>query len=286
MAVIYKATNKINGKSYIGYATNFRKRFAVHKHNALVKNCDHLFHRAIRKYGFEAFEWEILHEAATLDDEIRLIEEHDTFVYTGHGYNLTKGGDGSVGWRMRDETKAKISEKAKGNKNCLGRVLSEETKAKIRAKRALQTNTTKGKPSPLKGRKQPKDVVEKRVASRMQKAGFKHSEETKQKISEKAKLRKTTEKQLEALRRNAQLMKERGHTDEAKAKISKAHKGKVISEEQRRKISLNHGAHNKDNYYYATSEYKEKMSKALKGKTRTPEQRERYRLAALKRYHG
>lgn len=167
MAVIYKATNKINGKSYIGFATNFPKRRSTHKHDALVKMKDHLFHRAIRKYGWEAFEWEIIKTQATLNDEIEMIESHNTYSHTGHGYNLTKGGDGNVGWVMREETRAKIASKAMGHKRCVGRVLSEETKQKIRDKRALQTNTVKGRPSPLRGRKQPKELVERRIAARM-----------------------------------------------------------------------------------------------------------------------
>lgn len=167
MAVIYKATNKINGKAYIGYDTRWPHRRSKHNHDAIKKECTLLFHVAIRKYGVDAFEWEVLLEDATLEDEIRLIAEHKTHAHKGYGYNLTDGGDSNLGWVMSDETKAKIAAKAMGNKRCLGRFHSEETKAKIRAKRALQKNTTKGKPSPLKGRKQPPEVVTKRIAARL-----------------------------------------------------------------------------------------------------------------------
>jgi group I intron endonuclease len=164
MAVVYKATNTVNGKSYIGFDVKWPHRQARHKHDAFKRKSDYAFHQAIRKHGWDSFKWEILKEDAKLEDEIRLIKEHDTYI---NGYNETKGGEGTVGRHHSQETRNKIRAKSIGNKNCVGRVLSEETKAKIRAKRALQKNTTKGRPSPLRGRKQPKELVEKRIAARM-----------------------------------------------------------------------------------------------------------------------
>jgi group I intron endonuclease len=63
MGMVYKATNKINGKSYIGktrqslekrkYQHNF-----YHDKNVYVS----LFHRAIEKYGWESFMWDVVYE--------------------------------------------------------------------------------------------------------------------------------------------------------------------------------------------------------------------------------
>jgi group I intron endonuclease len=168
MAVIYKATNKINGKCYIGFDSNWPKRKYVHKHNAehINENTSYL-HRAIRKHGWENFEWEVIKENATLEDEILLIEKYQTLHIYGKGYNLTKGGDGNLGWIMTEETKQKISNKALGNKNCLGRILSEETKNKISNSLKEKPSSTKGKPSPLRGRKQSPELIEKRISARM-----------------------------------------------------------------------------------------------------------------------
>jgi hypothetical protein len=73
---------------------------------------------------------------------------------TGILHNRTDGGDGSSGWIMPDEVKKKISKIQKGNKNCLGREMSEETRKKISI-----ANT--GKTSYWKGKKLPKDIVDK-----------------------------------------------------------------------------------------------------------------------------
>lgn len=60
---IYKFTNLINNKSYIGQTIHLKTRYGEHKRNHL--NINHvnyecLFYRALRKYGFENFTFEIL----------------------------------------------------------------------------------------------------------------------------------------------------------------------------------------------------------------------------------
>jgi group I intron endonuclease len=60
--VIYKATNKINGKSYVGQTIrtlNERKQSHLNDSN---NNSTCYFHNAIRKYGKASFKWEILDE--------------------------------------------------------------------------------------------------------------------------------------------------------------------------------------------------------------------------------
>lgn len=88
---IYKITNKVNGKSYIGqtrYTVEFRWRQHQHKKD------DTYFHNAIHKYGSANFTVETLEECdyKNLDSrEIFYIAKYDTF---NNGYNLTIGGDG------------------------------------------------------------------------------------------------------------------------------------------------------------------------------------------------
>lgn len=90
--IIYKITNKVNNKSYIGqtrYTLEFRWRQHQHKKDNTY------FHNAIKKYGIENFNLEILEECSieNLDSrEIYYISKYDTFK---NGYNLTIGGDGN-----------------------------------------------------------------------------------------------------------------------------------------------------------------------------------------------
>jgi len=55
---IYKATNKINNKVYIGCTIDFHRR--TYQHMLLKPSDDCVFHRAIKKYGFDNFDWEII----------------------------------------------------------------------------------------------------------------------------------------------------------------------------------------------------------------------------------
>lgn len=91
---IYKITNKVNGKSYIGqtrYTVEFRWRQHQHK-----KDNTH-FHLAIAKYGADSFTVETLEECEIADmdsREIFYIAKFDTY---NNGYNSSTGGDGMMG---------------------------------------------------------------------------------------------------------------------------------------------------------------------------------------------
>lgn len=133
MGCVYKATNTVNGKIYVGktsYTLNQRIwDDGGHKHK-VDGGSKIYFHCAIRKYGFEAFVWEIISESNDLAelrqiemDQIRLLDS-----YGPKGYNLTIGGDGGSGYHHTEETKAKISK--------AGSERSEEIKMKIEETRS------------------------------------------------------------------------------------------------------------------------------------------------------
>ena len=94
MGLIYKITNKINGKAYIGKTTqDLKKRMNKH-YNSVDKD---IFHTDFRKYGKENFEVEILEDSIAddlLDDkETYYIKKFNTCaLYGGVGYNSTRGG--------------------------------------------------------------------------------------------------------------------------------------------------------------------------------------------------
>lgn len=87
---VYKITNLINGKIYIGITIDYKKRWS----NEKGKSSDQVISKAIRKYGVENFKFEVLEEGlsaqAASDREIQLIREYDCMV--PKGYNVAKGG--------------------------------------------------------------------------------------------------------------------------------------------------------------------------------------------------
>ena len=109
---IYKYTNKINGKVYIGQSKILRSRRNQHLSSAFNPNSneyDSLLHRAMRKYGYENFDYEILENClvSELDEkEIYWIEQYNSY---GEGYNLTKGGNSPTTIKITEENLEKIT---------------------------------------------------------------------------------------------------------------------------------------------------------------------------------
>lgn len=99
---IYKVTNNLNGKAYIGQSIDIYGRWHQHIINKNKKYLDYAFVCALRKYGEDNFTWEILEQCpqeALNEREIYYIDKYHTFAdgKQGYGYNMTLGGDGQVG---------------------------------------------------------------------------------------------------------------------------------------------------------------------------------------------
>lgn len=200
--IIYKATNKVNGKSYIGQTVKpLKSRITEHRSAARYYRDGCHFHNSIRKYGIESFVWEVLCKCESVEDlnytEILFIEKFNTF---NNGYNLTTGGYGSpgikgeknskYGKKVSNETRQKMSESQTGKK------LSEETKSKI-------SNAKKGKT-------------------------LSNNHKTKIKIS----MNKAAKKGKESYMYGKKLSRE------TRLKMSESHKGIEFSEERKNNISL------------------------------------------------
>lgn len=89
---IYKITNKINGKVYIGQSINPEDRFV--QHCRVKENYKSLIHLAIQKYGKENFELEILEKDIKNynEREIYWIKYYDS-TNNSKGYNIAPGGE-------------------------------------------------------------------------------------------------------------------------------------------------------------------------------------------------
>jgi predicted GIY-YIG superfamily endonuclease len=110
--IVYKATNKINGKVYVGYTSkklveriyaHFRKSI-----NAKERAFSQPFKLALRKYGKDNFEWEELFSCETKAEacqkEIEMIEKYNSL--SPNGYNMTLGGEGGI---PSEDVKKRIS---------------------------------------------------------------------------------------------------------------------------------------------------------------------------------
>jgi len=115
---IYKITNQINKKFYIGFttATPPEKRWGAHIRLAasgLHKNLH--FHNAIRKYGPSAFVFEILKQGNDSEWGRKVEEPFHISMYLPE-YNKTFGGEGIQGLIRTEEHKRKIGDALRGLK--------------------------------------------------------------------------------------------------------------------------------------------------------------------------
>lgn len=136
MVEIYKITNKVNGKVYIGQTSQgIRTRWGQH---CCCDACP-VLHRAISKYGKKNFTVQRIDVAYSKEEanqkEMYWIEQYDS-ANIEHGYNLSLGG--SFG-NFNDATREKMSESHKGEKNSFyGKHHSEETRARMsKAKKGM-----------------------------------------------------------------------------------------------------------------------------------------------------
>ena len=135
--IIYKITNQINNKKYIGYDTNGAKESRWRRHQIAGRRKKAVkwegysyLYNAMRFYGVENFTYEIIDQANTIEElknkEIYWIAHYNTFL--GEGYNMTPGGDGGIGNKsfLENATPEKLEEysqllsrKVKGHWNSL-----------------------------------------------------------------------------------------------------------------------------------------------------------------------
>ena len=159
--IIYKIMNITNNKCYIGQTVKtLEERKKTHKWGKS------LIHKAIRKYGKDNFKWETIDNTCQSYDELLEMEFHYIKQYHSYckewGYNLTWGGEGTLGRECNIKTRNQIS-KSNIGKIPWNKGLTKETDNRIQK----QSRTQKG---------------------------HKHSINTKHKQSLSAKIRSSTKK--------------------------------------------------------------------------------------------
>jgi group I intron endonuclease len=129
---LYVITNGVNGKQYVGIANDPKRRKVEHFSGHGSK----LVQQAIRKYGRENLDFQVWYEGP--DDWIRKMEYYAVVVLgtlAPRGYNLTLGGEGTVGVKPSSETRCKMSLAHLGERNSMwGRRQSDAARQLIRQK--------------------------------------------------------------------------------------------------------------------------------------------------------
>ena len=158
---IYKITNLIDGKFYIGRSSNLKSRKSKHK----TKISNTIISRAIQKYGHDNFIFEVLEYC---DIEYLISKEQyylDLLIPFGNnGYNILKDSrnGGWFGSTHSDVTKRKMSDKKRG---CIPWNKNDVQKCNIETRKLMSKNRI-GEGNPFYGKS--------------------HSVESKNKISTKA----------------------------------------------------------------------------------------------------
>jgi group I intron endonuclease len=137
MYVVYKLTNKVNGKVYFGMTKDLRQRLFSHKSRAISSDINAPLQNAIRKYGWESFECDVVAEFADNERDAccqREVAEITRCWEQGvPNYNIHPGGEGGYSMRRASPEryalwKERLRASRQGKKPALGMKHTEETK--------------------------------------------------------------------------------------------------------------------------------------------------------------
>lgn len=106
---IYRAINLLNGKSYIGFDSQWPLRMKQHIRNVEYDSNLFVFKKALRKHGLDNFEWEVIYQSLDRDHTLDIMEPYFIEYYRTYigwadckGYNATLGGSGVSGRLVSD----------------------------------------------------------------------------------------------------------------------------------------------------------------------------------------
>ncbi len=194
---IYKITSP-TGRVYIGESYNLKRRFENYK--SINTKGQNKLHNSLVKHGFEKHQFEIIEECEIGELKCRERFWQDFYDVLNGGLNCVLTKCGELKSVPSEETKKKQSEAQKGEKNHMfgkykelnhfyGKKHSQETKLKISEKAKKRFSE---KPNPLKGKKKNEETKKRASETMLNKynngyisplLGRKLSQENKQKIS-------------------------------------------------------------------------------------------------------
>lgn len=126
---VYIHRHKINRKVYVGITNNIERRFRCE--GGEYKNNGGVFGKAVKKYGWDAFDHYILETGLTLK-QAQYLEKLYIICLDAkvpNGYNLTDGGEGTCGYVIPKESRQRIADKISEIRT--GIKFSEEHKRKL-----------------------------------------------------------------------------------------------------------------------------------------------------------
>lgn len=158
-AVVYRAKNLVNGKSYIGFTTGpLRKRISAHLSRARAGTGRSVLHKAIAKYGEENFVWGVIAEFE--DKDLALMYERELVDAESPEYNTAPGGASLRG---------PVSDLERSRSYWKGRIGNRRGAKMSEASRSLMRDAKLGKPGPWTGKPRPgAAAVMKKIAERYQ----------------------------------------------------------------------------------------------------------------------
>lgn len=190
MYKLYKITNRVNGKLYIGITKlALEHRWKTHVGNS--QNPKYPLQRAIKKYGSENFSIELICESHDRKI-ISSLEEPTILLYNSreNGYNVAKGGyGGDLGPEAREKAKQTISAWTPEQKKALSEKLSASRSGKKRSPEIKAKLSALQKERGGYGPKKHSIETRKKIAK--SNTGKVRSVESKQRYSEIAKIRGT-----------------------------------------------------------------------------------------------
>ena len=146
---IYKITNKVNGKVYIGFTQDIKRRWKQHINDH--KKIQRPLYESMIKHGIDSFEFEVLYESEDREHTLTIMEPFYIKLYDSYnkGYNCNEGGLNtntdelreSNSNRMKNSNPMKILRTNKGSfKKGHKPIITEERNDKIRQSKLGKNN--------------------------------------------------------------------------------------------------------------------------------------------------